>query len=286
MNLVGFWFADRDDFAFNNENHPVKYDVYLKMENPLIIEGSGTETNPWADTDIDNLDPYTKFEKMFNDLMYQDPRMWDERVYEPVYGGFETQRVKLHFSNFSEKKQREVIKGITDKLKAQGYDGIIIKNTRFDSLNPDEGVNQYVVFEPNQIKSVYNQGTWNAGNDNIYYSRTGETVRGAYDPSERLIELFADARPDTLMHEVSHYFFQGYFRMAEDYGFSKYDRGVMEWLSRKGKHKIKGFADMQDQDWENLTEAFIRYLNTGNAPTIATRGIFQKAKEWVLGVMT
>lgn len=99
-----------------------------------------------------------------------------------------------------------------------------------------------------------------------------------------MIELFADARPDTLMHEVSHYFFQGYFRMAEDYGFSKYDRGVMEWLSRKGKHKIKGFADMQDQDWENLTEAFIRYLNTGNAPTIATRGIFQKAKEWVLGV--
>lgn len=168
---IGFWFADRDDFAFNNENHPVKYDVYLKMENPLIIEGSGTETNPWADTDIDNLDPYTKFEKMFNDLMYQDPRMWDERVYEPVYGGFETQRVKLHFSNISEKKQREVIKGITDKLKAQGYDGIIIKNTRFDSLNPDEGVNQYVVFNPNQIKSVYNRGTWNARNDNIYYQR-------------------------------------------------------------------------------------------------------------------
>ena len=281
---IGFWFADRDDFAFNNENHPVKYDVYLKMENPLIIEGSGTETNPWADTDIDNLDPYTKFEKMFNDLMYQDPRMWYERVYEPVYGGFETQRVKLHFSNFSEKKQREVIKGITDKLKAQGYDGIIIKNTRFDSLNPDEGINQYVVFEPNQIKSVYNQGTWNAGNDNIYYSRTGETVRGAYDPSERLIELFADAKPDTLTHELSHHFFMNHFRVAQEYGFSEYDRGVMKWLSKQGKHEINGFADMQGQDWENLTEAFIRYLNTGNAPTIATRGIFQKAKEWVLRV--
>lgn len=79
---VGFWFADKDDFAFNNEYHPVRYDVYLKMDNPLIIEGKGTETNPWVDTDIDNLDPYTKFEKMFNDLMYQDPQMWDERVRE------------------------------------------------------------------------------------------------------------------------------------------------------------------------------------------------------------
>ena len=168
---IGFWFADRDDFAFNNERYPIRYDVYLKMDNPLIIEGNGTETNPWADTDIDNLDSYAKFEKMFNDLMYQDPQMWDERVYEPIYGGFETQKVKLRFSNFSEKKQREIIKGIIDKLKAQGYDGIIIKNTRVDSLNPDEGINQYVVFEPNQIKSVYNRGTWNAGNDNIYYQR-------------------------------------------------------------------------------------------------------------------
>lgn len=162
------------------------------------------------------------------------------------------------------------------RAEENGADGIIVRGT--------DGSFDYVVFEPNQIKSVYNQGTWNAGNDNIYYSRTGETVRGAYDPSERLIELFADARPDTLTHELSHHFFMNHFRVAQEYGFSKYDRGVMEWLSRKGKHKIKGFADMQDQDWENLTEAFIRYLNTGNAPTIATRGIFQKAKEWVLGV--
>lgn len=178
---IGFWFADRDDFAFNNERYPIRYDVYLKMDNPLIIEGNGTETNPWADTDIDNLDSYAKFEKMFNDLMYQDPQMWDERVYEPIYGGFETQKVKLRFSNFSEKKQREIIKGIIDKLKAQGYDGIIIKNTRVDSLNPDEGINQYVVFEPNQIKSVYNRGTWNAGNDNIYYQKADQ----AFSPTNR-----------------------------------------------------------------------------------------------------
>ena len=113
---------------------------------------------------------------------------------------------------------------------------------------------------------------------------TGETVQGTYDPSERLIELFADAKPDTLTHELSHHFFQNHFRVAQEYGFSDYDRGVMKWLSKQGKHDITGFADMQDQDWENLTEAFIRYLNTDTAPTIATRGLFQKAKEWVLGV--
>lgn len=176
---IGFWFADREDFAFNNERYPIRYDVYLKMNNPLIIEGSGTETNPWADTD--KLDSYAKFKKMFNDLMYQDPQMWDERVYESFYGGSELQKVKLHFSNFSEKKQREIIKGITDKLNAQGYDGIIIKNTRVDSLNPDEGINQYIVFEPNQIKSVYNRGTWSAASDNIYEQTAFAGSRVDYD---------------------------------------------------------------------------------------------------------
>lgn len=178
---VGFWFADKDDFVFNNEYHPVRYDVYLKMDNPLIIEGKGTETNPWADTDIDNLDPYTKFEKMFNDLMYQDPQMWDERVSESLYGGFETQKIKLHFANLSEERKREVIKSIVDKLKTQGHDGIIIKNTQFDSVNPDEKINQYVVFEPNQIKSVYNRGTFDPNNDNIYY----QAEKVAFSPSNQ-----------------------------------------------------------------------------------------------------
>lgn len=197
---IGFWFADRDDFAFNNERYPIRYDVYLKMDNPLIIEGNGTETNPWADTDIDNLDSYAKFEKMFNDLMYQDPQMWDERVYEPIYGGFETRKVKLRFSNFSEKKQREIIKGIIDKLKAQGYDGIIIKNTRVDSLNPDEGINKYVVFEPNQIKSVYNRGTWDARNDNIYYQNAEQVFsptnrdKNTYISDLRAVERGEDTR--------------------------------------------------------------------------------------------
>ena len=173
---IGFWFTDNDSFAFNNERHPIRYDVYLKMDNPLVIEGTGTETNPWADTDIDNLDPYAKFEKMFNDLMYQDPQMWDERVSESFYGGYEKQKIKLSFANLLDVKKREVIKGITDKLKAQGYDGIIIKNTRVDSLNPDEGINQYVVFEPNQIKSVDNRGSFSRTDDNIYYQFAGENA--------------------------------------------------------------------------------------------------------------
>lgn len=52
----------------------------------------------------------------------------------------------------------------SEKLKQAGYDGVIYKG--------DNG-REIVVFNPNQIKSVYNRGTWDARNDNIYY----QTVR-------------------------------------------------------------------------------------------------------------
>ena len=52
----------------------------------------------------------------------------------------------------------------TEKLIAAGYDGVIYQG--------DNG-NEYVAFNPNQIKSIYNRGTFAPNNDNIYY-QTGK----------------------------------------------------------------------------------------------------------------
>ena len=46
----------------------------------------------------------------------------------------------------------------TSLLQDIGYDGVIVNNGE-----------EYVAFSPNQIKSVYNRGTFDASNDNIYY---------------------------------------------------------------------------------------------------------------------
>lgn len=48
----------------------------------------------------------------------------------------------------------------SEKLKQAGYDGVIYKG--------DNG-REIVVFEPNQIKSVYNRGAFDQNNGNIYY---------------------------------------------------------------------------------------------------------------------
>lgn len=48
-------------------------------------------------------------------------------------------------------------KVIMDKMIELGYDGLI-----------DNLYNQYAVFEPNQIKSIDNDGSWDLNDDNIY----------------------------------------------------------------------------------------------------------------------
>ncbi len=131
----------------------------------------------------------------------------------------------------------------------------------------------FVIFNPDNVEVI-----------DKFYSQAGDTIRGTYDPGARIVEIFADESAETVAHELSHYFFQGYFEAADKYGYTEKDRSMLRWLSKQGKHEIKSIADMRVTDWENLTEAWLRYLNTGNAPTIATRGIFQKAKEWVFGV--
>jgi hypothetical protein len=53
----------------------------------------------------------------------------------------------------------DVSKPYCENLKNNGYDGIIIKSNYYD---------QYVVFEPNQIKSVDNNGEYSIKTNNIF----------------------------------------------------------------------------------------------------------------------
>lgn len=58
-----------------------------------------------------------------------------------------------------------------DYANRNGYDGVIVKNIRDDWSQKKGGkvATTYIVFSPEQIKSVDNQGTFDESNPNIYY---------------------------------------------------------------------------------------------------------------------
>ena len=79
-----------------------------------------------------------------------------------------------------------------DKLKSEGYDGIIIKGTHYDA-DTMGGINdQYVVFDPEQIKDVNNLNP--TTNPDINYSEIATVNGGVLDEkTNRAIEIINQA---------------------------------------------------------------------------------------------
>ena len=76
----------------------------------------------------------------------------------------------------------EVIEGFREKLKADGYDGIVIEDTKYDRRMAGTELNtQYIAFEPSQIKSAtQNVGSFLRENDDIRYMFAGESVKPVF----------------------------------------------------------------------------------------------------------
>lgn len=66
--------------------------------------------------------------------------------------------------------ESEIIEKYVSKLENDGYDGIVIKNTDYDTQTLGEKNTQYVAFYPNQIKNVDNTNP--TSNKDIRYSQT------------------------------------------------------------------------------------------------------------------
>lgn len=77
------------------------------------------------------------------------------------------------------KRYVQEIKDIYNKLNKDN-NGIIVKNT-LDRLNDSIGFedNVFVAFEPNQIKSVFNEGEFSTTNNNIYNQEEGTEITKA-----------------------------------------------------------------------------------------------------------
>lgn len=116
----GFYFGSSSDTPYGI----VKMPVYLKMENPFIVNDYKT-----VEEIADYLD-----------------------VWEGNFNFDENNKV-VRFS-------QSQLDQITSHIKEKGHDGIIVKL--------GDQWTEYVAFEPSQIKSVNNQGTFDVNNPNIY----------------------------------------------------------------------------------------------------------------------
>lgn len=154
-------------------------------------------------------------------------------------------------------------------------DGIIVKNIREGGRNTEIAhiiANDYIVFEPNQIKSTQNRGTFSPDTGNIYFQR--RQANGLYDPELNVIVLGRNFNTTTLPHELSHFWLNNTFQL-----FKQAQKGypvAQEWLDETQRlFDILGIDANQDtltreqqENWASMNEAIITGL--ANVPDGAT----------------
>lgn len=87
----------------------------------------------------------------------------------PIYMNFKNPLVV----NADNKFYFQVYDRYFQEANSNGHDGIIVKNVIDNPRGEQRPIDVFIVFSPNQIKSVYNRGTFDPNNDNIYYQKNG-----------------------------------------------------------------------------------------------------------------
>jgi len=142
--------------------------------------------------------------------------------------------------------------------------------------------NVFAVFDPAQIKSVENLGTYSRETTNIY--KQGR--RGSWNPRTLEMKFYEGADFTTIMHEFSHGFMSMYMKAAEE-------RGVDQSIADDVQTLLDWFGVKDLTEWNRMTleeqtpfhEQFAynweKYMFGGKAPSTKLQKIYDKFTKWV-----
>lgn len=147
---------------------------------------------------------------------------------------------------------------IADARK-EGYDGLILRNID-DTPNMSRVSDHFVAFEPTQIKSVFNQGTFDPSDPRILYQDTPFTgPRGQISLAQgrATITLFQSRDLSTFFHEFGHLTLEMLIDVASHLKASAQTKAdlqtVLEWFGAYGEDKA--LSDLRRMYAEALKSA-------------------------------
>ena len=168
---VGFWFTPKSQFAYNFSNSswwgkqdPFVYPVFLSIKTPKIFI---TEQDDYKKGIIFG-DSYEKFR--IDIYKIEGKNEYDANAFG---------------QGLALKDEQGTIKKYRDMLFEEGYDGIFIKNTRFDRHNAGGYNDQYVALYPEQIKLANGiNTTFDPNSPNMRYDYGGELEKLGFTEQE------------------------------------------------------------------------------------------------------
>jgi len=174
------------------------------------------------------------------------------------------------------------------------FDGVVVRSSRgdeFDALNA-------IAFEPEQIKSVNNRGTFDPADARILYQAEEDTrasIRAAvpnargkitFNSGQATIDLFKTRNLSTFLHEVGHLWleelrFDASLSDAPDELKADWET-VNNWFASQG-YKSEG-GMIPDEAHEMWARGVERYLMEGKSPVPALKRIFETFRVWLSAI--
>lgn len=253
--LYGFYFTSSAGIAESYANIARPEKIKQLEKEYQRLEKIAQKTGKASDWDA-----YQKVYAQYEELeLNYEPTEKIYNVYLKIENPMEYDFAGKHWE---ENKYLEVLLEATNK----GNDGVIFRNSIDDPVGTRIS-DIFVAFEPNQIKSVDNRGTYSADTGNILKQSkvegTGsDKYRGGYD--ERLKRIILGEKSDltTIQHEFAHYWMQNNFKWARS-GLASQD-----WLRRWRDVEEALGIEPQDrylsrQASEKFARAYERYIMEG-----------------------
>lgn len=155
--------------------------------------------------------------KTYGDTYHKNPM----QVYLKMKNPLELDAQGQTYNDFYDELKRELKYAVTNN------DGVIVRNIRDDWAQNDGGeiATTYIVFNPEQIKSVNNYGTFDAENPNIYYQAEidRENIETSFGDT---LENITDAvRADVLNIAVENNLSENEFNFEDIRVYGSYSKG-------------------------------------------------------------
>lgn len=177
------------------DNDWCAYEAFNKAVNNMFHNEEVKEY--YANRTLASRDAINDGERL-SDLLVQDKLISDklvELIYSDPYEQLNTDLYKIagmnaHAANvgglgMAIDNEKDIIAMFKKDLASNGFDGIIIRGTKYDKHLADGENDQYVVFTSNQIKSAENNiGSFSLNNDDIRYRFIGEKGAANMDKFE------------------------------------------------------------------------------------------------------
>lgn len=240
--------------------------AYLKIENPLIVE---TTAPAWRYADENRFELIRDIVQSRRKAEADDPakRQADD---DAIFAALTDD------NPFAEVELAPAARPAAKYQPLKPYDGIIIKGS--DGMNA-------IAFEPTQIKSVNNAGTFDPTDPRILNQSYGDGPRGRviFNQGRTVIELFQSRNLSTFLHETSHMW-------LEELRFDAMDPDAPDQLKADWKLVEKWFSDNGHPIKDGVIpveahEMFARggeqYFMEGKSPTGPLKGVFEQFRQWL-----